>query len=158
LSLEFFYTRTVEFESEVDAAHLPAQLAESLRRVKANNVTVQGNCVTFKAGGFRWVTNWNVLVPFGFGDLSVDAEQRCVRYRQSLRQMGIAVAVQTIFLGVMAAKAGLDLFLLAPLAWAILMGANLAIALPRFQFFLRRTIQRAPRRAQLKPDVDLARR
>ena len=44
---------------------------------------VRNNRVTFRGGVFRFVTNWNILVNFGFGDLAVDSDAREIHYRLS---------------------------------------------------------------------------
>src|SRR5713226_3498439 len=93
------YTRTVNFDGDVDLATLPAHLANCLRRLDAREVEVDQNRVSFTGGMFRFVSNWNVLVPFGFGDLTVDSSARHIRYRLSFRQL---VIFATAGVGIMA--------------------------------------------------------
>ena len=57
----------------VDSDSLRAHLARCLRSVDASKVDIIGNRVTFTAGIFRLVSNWNILVGFGSGDLTVDS-------------------------------------------------------------------------------------
>jgi hypothetical protein len=86
-------TAAVDFDREIDASQLPAHLASCLRSVDANAVEVTDNRVTFRGGFFRFVTNWNVLVAFGFGDLTVDSESCKVRYCLSYRQLVIFTVI-----------------------------------------------------------------
>jgi hypothetical protein len=81
---------TVSFDQDVDPSLLPLHLAACLRNANANSVEVRDNLVTFEAGMFRFVTNLNVLVPFGFGDITVNSETREVRYCLSYRQLVIS--------------------------------------------------------------------
>jgi hypothetical protein len=141
------YTSTVNFEGDVDSALLPAHLADCLRRVDGRDVTVEQNRVSFTSGLFRLVSNWNVLVPFGFGDLMVDAAAGRVRYRLSYRQLVIFATVMT---GVMAVFVSFESrtwagLVFIPFMYGWLVGANLAIGIPRFDGFLRRAIETAPR-------------
>jgi len=80
---------SVGFAQEIDPSLLPKHLAECMRSVDADAVEITNNRVTFKGGVFRFVTNWNVLVPFGFGDVTVDPETRAVVYGLSYRQLAI---------------------------------------------------------------------
>lgn len=141
------YTGTVDFDLELDPTVLPLHLGDCLRQKHASTVEVSGNHVEFTAGMFRLVSNWNVLVPFGFGDLAVDPKNRQVRYSVSFRQLTI---LATGMVGLMAA---FILFgspsefplVFIPIMWAWFVGGNLLIGVPRFQSFLRRSISTAPR-------------
>ena len=61
------HTGIVDFDFEVDSAALPEHLAECLRSVKADEVEVNSNRVSFRGGAFRFMVRGNVLEPFGFG-------------------------------------------------------------------------------------------
>jgi hypothetical protein len=56
-----------------------AWISESVRfhceefELVASTVVIEGSHIAFTGGMFRLITNWNVLVPFGYGDLTVDA-------------------------------------------------------------------------------------
>jgi hypothetical protein len=83
----------LDFGPEIDPSLLPARLAKCLRSVDADAVEITNNSVTFEGGVFRFVTNWNVLVPFGFGDVIVDSEARAVAYGLGYRQLVILYAI-----------------------------------------------------------------
>lgn len=143
-------TQTVSFDQEVDSASLPEHLALCLRSVDADTVEVMGNRVTFTGGMFRLVWNWNVLVPFGSGDLTVDSDTCEVRYTLSFRQL---VLVATAMTAVMAAfvlalsglREALGVAFALPLMWFFVVFGNLALGFARFQSFVSRAIATAPR-------------
>jgi hypothetical protein len=141
-------TGILRFDREVDSASLPEHIARCLRMVHASRVDVTGNQVTFTAGLFRTVGNWNVLVPFGSGNLSIESNNCEVRYRVSCSQLLVVATVMIVFMGVLmlvsGGKAGMWFL---PLMWLWLVGGNLAIGLPRFRSFLARSIADAPRKS-----------
>ncbi|MFO7908095.1 MAG: hypothetical protein R6U98_35970 [Pirellulaceae bacterium] len=136
----------------METSRLAAHLAECLRGVHARRVTVDGNRVLFRGGLFRFVDRWNVLVPFGAGELHIDTAARVVHYRLSFAQLMITVTLLVGFLGC------LMFFLPLPegagtfppslvaafcaFAWVALVGGNAVIGLARFTTFLRRSIER----------------
>ena len=136
------------FEDTVDPTLLPNHLAERLRGVDARKVVVEGNRIFFKAGVFRMVSNWNPLVAFGFGELTVDSVARQVHYRLSVRQLvvtgSIAVGLMTM---VILASRNVQLILFIPLMWAWIVGGNLAFGLLSFQRFIRRAVESTPSKA-----------
>ena len=142
-------TGTLSFDAEIDSAALPAHLADSLRDADASTVEIQGNCVTFTRRMFRFVSNWNVLVPFESGDLTVDADARQIRYRVSIRQL---VLFGTAMAGVMTAFILMSPvwqpLLFMPLMWLWLVGGNVAIGIYRFEHFVGRAIESAPHLTQ----------
>src|SRR2546426_1750981 len=142
------YARTVNFDSAVDLAMLPTHLADRLRQINARTVEVDQNRVSFSGGLFGSGGNrWDVLIPFGFGDLTVDSNTRQLRYRLSFRQL---VVVSTIMVGILAgvgryvfhSSAGL---ISALIWWVWLVGLNLFIGLPRFKKFINSALETAPR-------------
>jgi hypothetical protein len=142
------YTKTVPFDSSVDLAMLPAHLADRLRQINARTVEADQNRVSFTGGLFGSGGNrWDVLIPFGFGDLTVDSNTRELRYSLSFRQL---VVVATIMVGILVgftcyafhSSAGL---ISAPIWWIWLVGLNLFIGLPRFKKFVHSAIETASR-------------
>jgi hypothetical protein len=126
---------------------LPTHLANCLRRVEARQVATEANRISFKGGVFRLVGNWNVLCPFGFGDLTVDANTRQIQYRLSFRQLFFVATALTGFLGICASfeLRSWPAVPFIPLIWAWLFGGNLILGIPRFEAFLRGAIETAPR-------------
>ena len=74
-------------ENDVDPTTLLNHLADCLWKVAASTVEIQRNRVVFTRRMFRLVSNWNVLVPFERGDLTIDADTREVRYCLSIPQV-----------------------------------------------------------------------
>ena len=140
------YTGEVDVHDDIDLTLLLTHLANCLNTVHGRAVRVESGRVTFQ-GGSLWVWSWNVLGPFGSGDLTVDAVTRHVRYRVSVLQL---VLLATILVGIMAVSlvqesAPYQVLRCIPFAWALLIGGNLAIGIPRLQSFVRRSINSAPR-------------
>jgi hypothetical protein len=143
------YTRTINIASEVDAKMLSAHLANSLRQINARTVNVEGNSVLFTGGVFGDGSKWDVLVPFGFGDLTIDSSSRQLRYHLSLRQLVIVTAVLAAFVFVV----GLSFYdfrwsdglIAGIIGWVWLAGLSLLIGLQRFQKFILGAIDTAPR-------------
>ena len=146
------YTGTLEFDDGVDKTALIAHLADCLRKLDAHEIRISHTSVSFRGGMFRFVSNWNLLGPFGYGELIVNDATHEVRYHLSFRQLAWAA---TIILGCMSAFAlyasgynpGIP-FLVFGFGWLWLVGGNLAIGIWRFRRFLRTaidTFRSAPR-------------
>jgi hypothetical protein len=145
-------TGAVDFGKEIDSSTLAAHVAARLRDVNANDVEVRPNRVTFKGGFFRFVTNWNILVSFGFGDLVVDPDTHEIRYRLSYRQLviysAIIFGVMCVFLLSFSGAHGMISGIWTMLG-LLLMGfcigfLNVTIGVWRFERFLSRAIATAP--------------
>jgi hypothetical protein len=146
------HTGDVPFDGGIDLTVLPTHLANCLRDVKACAIEIEGSHIAFTGGMLRVVSNWNVLVPFGYGDLTVDAFKRQIHDRLSSRQLvivatvvSVAIAAFVIF-GMTASRGGPWQPILAiPLIWIWIVGGNLTIGVWRFQRFLRSAVSTAPR-------------
>ena len=149
-------TGAVDFGKEVDSSLLAAHVAARLRDVDANEVDVRPNRVTFKGGFFRFVTNWNILVSFGFGDIVVDHDTHEIRYRLSYRQLviysAIMFGVMCLFLltfsGTQGMISGIWTILGLLLIWLCIGFLNVTIGVWRFERLQGRAIATAP---QVKP-------
>ena len=138
--------RVVTVEAALD------QLERALALQKASALQRQGNEVHFRGGAFRWVSNWNVLVPISKGVLHVQPRDDGVSifYRVTFSEMLIAVTVMmAVFVGPVVAfssrvpvpgRIGVIL-----IGWSWLFGGNFALAWWRLPRFLRRSLQ--PKRA-----------
>jgi len=145
-------TGAVDFGKEIDSSLLAAHVAARLRDIDANEVDVRPHRVTFKGGFFRFVTNWNILVNFGFGDLEVDPDSHEVRYRLSYRQLVIYSAIMFVvlcvfllaFSGTRGMVSGIWTMLGLLLMWFCIGFLNVTIGVWRFERFLGRAIATAP--------------
>jgi hypothetical protein len=115
-----------------------------LRQIKAGTVEVNHNHVSFTGGVFGSGRNrWDILIPFGFGDLTLESDTRQLTYRLSFRQL---FAAGTIMVGILTgftyfawhSFAGL---IAAPIWWIWLVGGNTLIGLPRLQKFVSSAIE-----------------
>jgi len=138
-------TGSLPFDNDVDPTALLNHLADCLWKVAASTVEIQGNRVAFTRRMFRLVSNWNVLVPFERGDLTVDVDTREVRYCVSIRELVLfgtgLVGLLTVLL--LASRPPQPLWAL-PIMWLWLVGGNLSIGIFRFKRFVARAIRTAP--------------
>lgn len=140
------YTRTVSLSCEVDQRMLPAHLADCLRQINARTVKIDKDLVSFTGGVFGAGGRGDILIPFGFGDLTIDSNSRQLRYRLSFRQLFIGTTVLVAFI------VGLtsywyrwwDGLIVGIIGWVWLVGLNLFIGLPRFRKFVHSAIETAP--------------
>src|SRR5262245_54163055 len=105
-----------------------AALKSALTRARASDVSDVGNKVTFRAGAFRLVSNWNVLVPVGSGVFEIHAgSPGAVEFRFSCIQMLVIVTLMVSFAAIIIPRNQPLLFRLgAPLAlWLWLFGHEL---------------------------------
>ncbi len=143
------YEKTLKYDARVDSTQLAPHFARSLRSARASDVRVIEDRVVFKGGIFRLVTNWNVLVPFGHGEIQIDSERRTIRYRLSFAQLltiataWIIVAGVMILSGKVSERPQVIAFLLV--VWALVVGLSLLIGVPRFDNFIRESLSTAPR-------------
>jgi len=140
------YKGTLTFDRDIDAAMLPNHLAESLRHINAQRVNVNHNRISFAGGIVGSRSKWDILLPFGFGDLTVDSDARQLRYRLSFRQLVVSA---TLMAGILSVSAHYLLhsptgLLFAAIGWAWLVGLNLFIGIPRFKNFVKDAIKTAP--------------
>ena len=139
-------TGTVKFDREVDSSALLEHLAKRLTDVHATDVRIQGNGVTFEAGIFRFVTNWNLLLSFGSGELTVDPARRTIQYELSYSQL-VSFSAIAFLVGALVLVGYPEvawLMLVMPFVWLFMVWSNVAIGILRFENFLRRAIETVP--------------
>ena len=137
---------SIYFGEETDPEKLASHLADCLHDVDAKAVDLTDGHVAFKGGVFRMVSNWNVLAPFGSGEMRVDPVTRQVLYRLSAREL---VVVATAGIGIIATfvlfTQAWQPLVMMPFIWLWIVGGNLAIGTFRFERFVCRSIESAPR-------------
>jgi len=143
------HTGTIDVDEDVQPSALMPHLAECLRRVKARHIAVNGNRIVFNGGFFRLVSNWNVLGPFGSGELEFLPATRQVRYRLSVAQL---IVVTTALVGLLAVLMFCHsepppvgfIALALGLMWVFFVGGNFLIGITRFKSFLGESVSTAP--------------
>jgi hypothetical protein len=145
------YKKTLNVDSGVDLSRLPAYLAVRLQEINAGTVEVNQNHVSFTGGLFGSGRNrWDILIPFGFGDLTVKSDTRQLTYRLSFRQLFVAGTIIVAILTGFSYFVGHSLagLVAAPIWWIWIVGLNLFIGLPRFEKFVSTAVETAPRTNQ----------
>ena len=145
--LSLTYTGTLEFDAGVDTTALIVHLADYLRKLEARDIRISQASVSFRGGLFRAVSNWNILIPFGYGKLIVDETAHQVRYGLSFRQL-ICVVTTMLALACLIEWSVATFDSVVPLVlgigWLWLVGGNLMLGIPRFRRFLRGAIDSLP--------------
>jgi hypothetical protein len=109
-----------------------------LEAAAASSVETNGAEVTFTARMFRGVSNWNVLIAFGSGQIHVEPDVNgfIVRYELSTTRMFLIVtgmmAIASLFAISKVFSVGFVAF-----GWAWLFGANYVMAMIRFPLWLK---------------------
>ena len=140
-------TGSFDYDDGVNKTVLLAHLAEKLRSVNAASIRVSSNAVSFTGGLFRGVNNWNILIPFGRGELIADDAKHEIHYRLNVRQLVYSVGIMFAFASVTMFSVIRDdpaMLLVFALGCLWLIGGNLLIGLPRFKRFLRDAIDTVP--------------
>ena len=125
------------------------RLAAALAELRPRSVQREPGAVTFEGGLFRFVSNWNLLVPLAWGRVAVGRRDGGLeaRYRLAFTEL---VAITTALVGLVAIPivlvpgpdAGAVRFVVPVVMWAWLVGANVALTLVRFPAFVRRVAVR----------------
>jgi hypothetical protein len=136
----------VPIDRAKDLTRLPAHLAASLQDLSAKAIRVDGTEVFFSGGLFRMVGRGNLLAPFGSGVLKVDPDKCCLCFQLRVRQLALVATALAALLALLVAAGGHweDAPKIAVFVWFWLVGGNLLIGIPRFRFFLRKTLASAP--------------
>jgi len=132
------------------ADRLIETFGRELRRLSPSELNVSGGTVSFRAGVFRLVSNWNLLVPISRGEIVVAPANDgvSVRYTISFRQLVTVATIMIVIMMVMICSSeGSQALPLAvfggSIMWLWLVGMNLAIAIPRFRRFVRKCVESA---------------
>lgn len=123
------------------------ELVRALAGAKGTPI-VHGNRISFTGGMFRFVPNWNILVPITHGSLEVTLVDDTVvvsYYLNFKQQLVLASMIALISLSFLAAsteplavRIGFPAFI-----WVWTCGLSYVITIPRFSRFIKRAIQRA---------------
>jgi hypothetical protein len=140
----FSNSGTIEVISHEAASIQPIVLAieNAIRDSKPTSLRLNDGVLTYRAGVFRFVNNWNHLVSIGSGEIrfSQQGELVLIHYRISFVQMFIIVSVMVGLVFGFVAQAPLGSIVLG---WLWLFGGNYLITLYRFPRFLRAAAEKA---------------
>jgi len=134
--------------SSENIEQVAARLEVLLRQASATHITRHGRVLTFRGGLFRFVLNWNILVPVGSGSFEIEDRGTGIwlHYRGSTVQMLVVVTVTVAFMALSiahsSAQNGTDVAVaVAIFMWCFLFGANYLLASGRFPRWLKRGLE-----------------
>ena len=133
------------------AASLPpivSAIENAIRDSKPTSLSVKDGVVSFRAGVFRFVNNWNQLISISSGEirLSQRGELVLIDYRISFVQMFIIVSMMVGLIFGFVAQAPLGFVVVG---WLWLFGGNYFLTLYRFPRFLRAAAEKAIQNPEL---------
>lgn len=138
------------FEGTLELPNITAQNLETafrsmdsaLRAVRASDIFRDGNRISFRAGIFRFVSNWNILVPVGSGWIQIEPGN--IYYSFSCMELLVITTVMVTLMSTAVAMVGdassSEVFGLFILGWAWLFGMNYLIGLFRLPRFIERSV------------------
>ena len=128
-------------ESE-DVNSVLNKIEKGLDTVRATSIVRTANKVTFRGGIFRLVTNWNILVPVGYGVIGVQpGNPGSVTYKFSCLEMLVTTTIMVVLMGVfILSSIPISAFsIFAPIfMWLWLFGMNYLIAMLRLPVFVKK--------------------
>lgn len=138
---------SVRINSDCDIQSVVAALEVAITRLKPSLITTIANEISFKAGPFRFVPNWNMLIPISSGKVTVMENDGwlIIEYSVSFLHLLILISLIVIVLfGVLpiSANASLENVIgMVVLAWFILFGGNYVSTVLRFPNYLQDTVE-----------------
>ncbi len=141
---------TIEITTHGTASLPPivSAIENAIRDSKPTSLSVKDGVVSFRAGVFRFVNNWNQLVSISSGEirLSQRGELVLIDYRISFVQMFIIVSMMVGLIFGFVAQAPLGFVVVG---WLWLFGGNYFLTLYRFPRFLRAVAEKATQNPEL---------
>jgi hypothetical protein len=126
-------------------------LVEELRRAKPSSLQTDGRRISLRAGVFRLVSNWNLLVSVTSAEVSVTTQGSLVQvdFDARLTELVLFCVLATVFLGgnLRAHAAPIEMhFVVLAMVWIWAFGMNVFIARMRLKALLRRVAEQATAR------------
>jgi hypothetical protein len=127
---------------DVTAERLYRSIRDKLKEAKANDIRHEAGKLTFRAGMFRFVPSWNMLVAVDSGEFKViPGRPGSVKYRFSMVQLLAVTTIMSCLLGLVGlARDGIFGAGYTIVFWLWLFGANYVIALIRLRSFVRNAV------------------
>ncbi len=142
-------TIVLESHAGIDLAQIISAVEAAIQDAKPTSMVRHEETLTFRAGLFRLVSNWNQLVAITSGELrfSQDSHKVNILYNISFIQLLVATTVLvTVIFGVLPGvfENGPNVPLgFVLLAWLWLFGGNYFLTLFRFPRFVRAAAERS---------------
>jgi hypothetical protein len=133
----------IEFQylNAEDAHHILGHLRAALSAQHATDIHLSGNKVTFQVAIFRFVSNWNVLVPVDKGEIIVHSgTPGAVKYSFSFMRMFVSVTLMVILFFLLLLpnlrSNPLAVFAVPIIFWLFGFGLNYIVAIFRLKDFV----------------------
>ncbi len=127
-----------------DIPRILINVRSELEAASARDIHLSENKISFRGGIFRLVTNWNVLVPIGSGEIEVDpGSPPVLKYNFSTLEILVIASLMALFVGgsmALARPITLQTMEFPIVAWLWLFGMNYLVAAFRLPAFVRRAI------------------
>lgn len=134
---------------EIKVSDLIFTIYSELEKHKPSRISIIDNSIQFKAGMFRGVTNWNLLVTITSGIINFDEESSSLVYKLSFKQLILFGIFASISFGLFslsnnAASSIVSMFIMFQLmVWLWLVGMNFLICVMRFRSFIEKCIKKS---------------
>ena len=119
---------------------------QGLVKMRARNITVTKNSVSFTAGMFRFVTNMNPLVSITSGEITVDPQNGVITYSLSFLELLVGVPILVGVLGILCISQNFprEFFQVGlPFIGLSLLVLNYLLGVSQFKAFIRRCMKAA---------------
>ena len=127
-----------------DIPRILTKIRANLESIKARDIYLSGNKISFRGGVFRLVSNWNVLSPVGSGEIEIiPGSPPVLKYSFSTVQILVIVTLMVLFTFgsmIQTIPIKLETFLFPILAFLWLFGINYLVAAFRLPRFVRRSV------------------
>ncbi|MHC4439545.1 MAG: hypothetical protein ACYS3S_19485 [Planctomycetota bacterium] len=118
---------------------------EGLKKVKARNITINQNSVSFSGGLLRFVSSWNILGPVSSGEIILEENNDSISIHYNLKFTEILIIVTLMVAGFLGpfvwqfqnSSFFLKIMMLGFL-WAWLFGMSYLATVLRFPSFIRK--------------------
>ena len=135
-----------ELTSDQFQLHFLREMADAIVEAKGG-VSVNGNRVAFTGGLFRFVSNWNILVPItrGYVETNEIGDELIVSYsinfHQLLAMMSIFIVVVLSFLAIGEEPIGIE-YAIPVFIYLFVFGLNYLLTIIRFPAFVKQVLKR----------------
>ncbi len=133
-------------KGEDSETNLLSSIMKEINRHKPRSIKKTGDTIEFKAGMFRFVSNWNLLIPFSSGRITFNKVESSIKYTLSFKELIVFGMVGTVYMTAFPLLNGAPIVfvLISPLlVWGWVVGMNVLIGLSRFNSLIKTCIENA---------------